>query len=156
MDGYIQCPEVFRADDARRMDRTLFLGGGITGCGDWQAEFAAKLAGSGVVILNPRRAGFDPSDPSMTEFQIQWEFHHLRMARARLFWFPPETLCPITLFELGKFCERADPLFVGVHPEYKRRIDVETQLRFARPLDHAVHPDLDSLAAAVRAWAATL
>ena len=155
-DRYIQCPEIFRSDDLRLMDRTIFLGGGITGCGNWQQEFAAALRGSGLVVINPRRNDFDVHDPTMTEFQIRWEFHHLRLARARLFWFPPETLCPITLFELGKHCERADPLFVGVHPDYQRKIDVEIQLRLARPHDHVVHYDLGALAEAARSWARSL
>lgn len=152
-DAYVQCPEVFRTGDLRLMDRTLFLGGGISGCGDWQASFAGMLAGSRLVVINPRREAFDVNDPAMAERQIGLEFYHLRLARARLFWFPPGTLCPITLFELGKWCEKADPLFVGAHPDYKRKIDVEIQLRLARPHDHTVHASLESLAAAVRAWA---
>jgi len=147
---------MLQTDDPGMLRRTLFLGGGITGCGNWQEWMAERLAGSGIVAINPRRRDFDVADPAMGRFQIEWEHHHLRLARARLFWFPPETLCPITLFELGKYCERADPLFVGAHPDYERRFDVETQLKLARPGDHTVHSSLDELAAAVRSWASTL
>ena len=51
-----------------------------------------------------------------------------------LFWFPAETICPIALFELGgRLLVREQPLFVGTNPNYQRRLDVEVQLRLARP-----------------------
>src|SRR5207302_501959 len=83
--------------------------------------------------------------------QIAWEYHHLRQADAVLFWFPCETLCPITLYELGAMSMTAKPLFVGAHPVYPRRHDVEIQLRLARP-EVAVVYDLAQLARLVRRW----
>jgi len=78
------------------------------------------------VIFNPRRASFDVSDPSQTEVQIMWEFRYLRKANAILFWFPKETLCPITLYELGQWSvlsqQTRTALFVGTHPEYQRKV----------------------------------
>jgi hypothetical protein len=80
---------------------------------------------------------------------------HLRRATARLFWFPSETLCPIALFELG-CCTRSDePLFVGVDPTYRRRFDVEEQLKLARP-DVKIVYGLRDLAAQVLAWEKTI
>src|SRR5262245_52117185 len=95
-------------------DVSLFLGGGISGCPDWQREIVTLLADTDLTLLNPRRAFFPIDDPSQAERQIEWEFRHLRLATAILFWFPRETLCPIALYELGAWSMTDKPLFVGV------------------------------------------
>jgi hypothetical protein len=131
---------------------SVFLAGGITGTLDWQADVTGRLADLPVVILNPRRKNFPIDDPSAGPTQIEWEFRHIRRATAVLFWFPHETLCPIALYELGGralVCEQA--LFVGTHPDYQRRLDVEVQLKLARP-EVAVVSDLAALTEQVRAW----
>lgn len=110
--------------------KTVFLAGGITGCPDWQREMCSLLQDTSLVLLNPRRADFSACD---AEQQITWEYRHLKIADAILFWFPRETLCPIVLYELGAWFMRKEATFVGVHPEYERRIDVEIQMRLARP-----------------------
>lgn len=128
---------------------SLFLAGGISNCADWQAEVVKALADTDVAVLNPRRANFNIDDPNETIRQITWEFDHLQKATAILFWFPPETLCPITLFEYGKWLVRNKPLFVGCHPGYKRIDDVRYQTRLERPL-LVVHTDLNQLLDGVR------
>lgn len=130
---------------------SLFLAGGITGCPDWQRDLLALLVDLGLVFLNPRRHNFSIDSPALTEEQIVWEFRHLRRAEAILFWFPRETLCPIALYELGAWSMTAKPLFVGAHPDYPRRPDVETQTRLARP-DVCLMSSLPELASTVRAW----
>ena len=130
---------------------SLFLASGISGCPDWQARVAGLLAGTGLTLLNPRRASFPMDDPAAAEEQIRWEFRHLRRAGAVLFWLPSETLCPITLYELGAWSMTAKPLFVGVHPDYARRRDVEVQTSLARPDVPVVH-SLEDLARAVTGW----
>jgi len=50
-----------------------------------------------------------------------------------LFWFPCETLCPIVLYELGAWSMTDKQIYVGVHPDYKRKQDVEIQTKLARP-----------------------
>ncbi len=113
---------------------------------------AARLADLPLVLLNPRRHDFPINDPTAAPAQIEWEFTHLRRATAVLFWFPPETLCPIALFELGgRALVREPPLFVGTHPDYARRLDVVMQLKLARP-EVAVVSDTAALAEHVRAW----
>jgi hypothetical protein len=135
---------------------SLFLAGGISGTLDWQADVVARLADLPLVLLNPRRRDFPINDPTAAPAQIEWEFHHLKRATAVLFWFPPETLCPIALYELGgRSLVRQQPLFVGTHPDYQRRLDVEVQLRLARP-DVAVVSDTRTLAEQVRTWVASL
>lgn len=127
---------------------SLFLAGGVTGCPDWQAQLVGMLPHVDVVAFNPRRRQFDVADSSSTVEQIEWEFRHLRRASAIAFWFPEESICPIALFELGAWSERATPLFVGAHPRYPRRRDVVEQLRLARAGTPVV-ATLDELAASI-------
>jgi hypothetical protein len=152
----IRCPDEYDFKNGNIRDDMLFLGGGISSCPQWQPEMVELLKDTDLVLINPRRDNFDITDPTMTEQQIKWEYKYLRLSAARLFWFPHETLCPITLFELGKFCERADPLFVGCHPDYKRKIDLEVQLGLGRPWNPEISYSLKDLAERVKIWAKRL
>jgi hypothetical protein len=129
----------------------VFLAGGISGCADWQSEMTTLLTGTALTLLNPRRADFPMHDPTAARTQIEWEYRHLKAADATLFWFPCETLCPITLFELGAWSRSNKPLFIGTHPDYQRRLDVMVQLSLARP-EVTVVDSLDALAVQVREW----
>jgi hypothetical protein len=119
----------------------LFLGGGISGCPDWQTSLLNAVAPflPHVGLLNPRRTEFDVNDPSMSDVQIEWEFHHLTAATEILFWFPKETLCPITLYELGAWSRSQKKLFIGTDPGYARAFDVEKQTKLVRPEIEIVH-----------------
>eukprot|EP01122_Echinamoeba_exundans_P010252 TRINITY_DN3795_c0_g1_i1.p1 TRINITY_DN3795_c0_g1~~TRINITY_DN3795_c0_g1_i1.p1 ORF type:complete len:217 (-),score=8.50 TRINITY_DN3795_c0_g1_i1:214-864(-) len=136
---------------------SIFLAGGISNCADWQSKLAEKFANDcpNLVLLNPRRKNFDVADHSESERQIKWEFNHLRKASAILFWFPSETLCPITLFELGQWSALAalsgKSLFVGCDPQYQRKMDVEIQLSLIAPSVRVVQ-SLDALAELVCSW----
>lgn len=112
---------------------TVFLAGGITDCPDWQQELVQLLRDTDLVLLNPRRANFPMADPTAANQQIDWEHKHLRLADAISFWFCAEAMQPITLYELGAWSMTDKPLFVGVHPDYSRRQDVEIQTKLARP-----------------------
>jgi len=127
---YIESP-----DNSRTMphEYSIFMAGGITGCPDWQREMTTLLKDVNITLFNPRRKDFPIHDPSASGAQIEWEHSRLRMAMAILFWFPCETLNPIVLYELGAWSMTQKPLFVGVHPDYKRRQDVEIQTKLARP-----------------------
>lgn len=131
---YIECPNNL---DFMVPVNKIFLGGGITGCENWQKEMVKLLENEKVVLFNPRRESFDINDPSASDFQINWEFENIRNSDMILFWFPCETLCPITLFELGAHSQRAAnkkvKIFVGCHPEYKRKYDVITQMKLILP-----------------------
>jgi len=89
---------------------------------------------------------------NIEEEQISWEQDHLKKASAVSFWFPKETLCPITLYELGKQSVLEKPIFVGVHPGYQRRKDIETQTRLAKP-DVKIVYSLEVLADQIKTWA---
>jgi Nucleoside 2-deoxyribosyltransferase like len=139
----VQCPAEAEPRDG---ERSLFLAGGISNCPDWQSELLELLSGTDWLLINPRRGDFDSINPAMTEAQIAWEHWHLRLAGAIAFWFPPQTLCPITLYELGAWSMTPKPLFIGVDPQYKRRLDVLEQTRLVRP-DVRVVDSLEGLAA---------
>lgn len=144
MSKYIQCPEVYNfVQDSG--ENAIFIGGGISGCEVWQDRFVDMIKEIDAVIINPRRKDFDINNPEMAKEQIKWEYDHLRLTNAKVFWFSPETLCPITLYEYGYWLAAhlscgdlysvepsiVEPhkLFVGVHPDYKRRLDVLEQTR---------------------------
>lgn len=113
--------------------KTVFLAGGITNCPDWQQEMRSMLQDTDLILLNPRREHFPIGDPNAAQEQITWEHNCLKMAEAILFWFPHETLCPIVLYELGAWSMTTKPIYIGVHPDYQRRQDVEIQTRLVRP-----------------------
>lgn len=145
----IECPAEYVPDIT---SPSIFLGGGITGCPDWQSDMIQRFDDLDYgTLVNPRRAFFDVADPEATPVQIEWEFRHLQLVDAIMFWFPCETLCPIALFELGAAATRQAKIFVGCHPEYARRIDVEHQLRLLRP-DVTVSLSLDGVELSVRRW----
>lgn len=129
----------------------LFVAGGITGTVDWQQPFINSLVNTNLLILNPRRDDFDANDPFMSDKQIEWEFVAMRRADAISFWFPEETLCPITLYELGAWAMTKIPLFVGCHPGYKRKFDVVKQLSLIKPKVAVVYSPED-LTKQVLAW----
>lgn len=127
----ITCPD--HIDDNYDFEHNwAFLAGGITNCPDWQAEAIQKLSGEkDLLLMNPRRASFDVTNPAEEAFQIRWEADHIEVAHIMLFWFPEETLCPITLFELGKCLGiGSQEIVVGTHPNYKRRRDVIYQTEY--------------------------
>jgi hypothetical protein len=132
-------------------DISWFLGGGISGCPDWQSTMIALLADLNVVLLNPRRPYFDTSDPSASDVQVDWEYDGLTLATGRIFWFPRESICPIALFELGAWAyQRQHPLVVGADPDYPRQWDIKKQLSLVRP-ELEIADSLEALASAVRA-----
>lgn len=127
---YLEAPK-----DQHIKGHSLFLGGGISNCPDWQKDIRDILepALPNVLLINPRRYDFDIHNPDATIQQIHWEFRYLDLSEIILFWFPKATLCPITLLEFGKFMMTGKPLFVGTEPGYQRNIDVEIQAQLQRP-----------------------
>lgn len=111
----------------------LFLAGGIVGCPDWQQEMVELLSDTDLTLLNPRRVDFPIHNSNVAYEQIVWEYKYLRKADIIQFWFAEETLQPIVLYELGIWAASNKPIFVGIHPEYRRRQDVEIQIGLVRP-----------------------
>lgn len=142
------CPEVYERQDG---DIVVFMAGGITNCADWQSVMIPMYKDVDVVLINPRRPNFDVRDPSLSEQQIAWEHEHLEMADAVSFWFTSETLCPISLFELGKCLGLGRKVFVATHPQYARREDVVHQTRLMVQ-GQVVHDNMNDLVKEVSDW----
>lgn len=125
---YVEAPNTTES-----IKKSIFLAGGITGCSDWQSDLKDKIKDIDIIIYNPRRKDFPINDPKAAEAQITWEYQMLRKADAISFWFGPETIQPIVLFELGSWVVSDKPILVGVDPKYQRKQDVEIQTKLARP-----------------------
>ena len=125
---YIEAPDEYEGGGA-----AVFLAGGITAAENWQARLAEALSPLNAVVLNPRRRAFPADNPTAARVQIEWEYRHLQRASLVAFWFPPPTLCPIALFELGACCSASTPLVVGADDQYARRYDLHVQLHLRRP-----------------------
>lgn len=146
--NYIEAPEPL---PAKMEQKSLFVAGGISGTQNWQDYFIDKLKDLDMFVINPRRKDFDLGKSEIGLQQIKWEYNALLKADAISFWFPPETLCPITLFELGTLMKGDTKIFVGYHPGYERAFDVEIQVSLYRP-DVQIVSSLDCLAEQVREW----
>lgn len=93
---------------------TLFLGGSIEmgAAENWQERLTRELSDiDDLTILNPRRDDWDSSwvqDPTPgTKFreQVDWELDNQVLCDINLYYFVPGTMSPITLLELGAFCD---------------------------------------------------
>lgn len=122
----------------------IFLAGGITNCPNWQSIVIEALKNKRCVLINPRRDNWNINDSTLEKKQIEWEHFHLNGSTQIIFWFPKETLCPITLFELGKHLKEEVKLYIGCHPEYARKNDVRIQTQLERP-NQIIHESLDDL-----------
>ena len=109
--------------------KSVFLAGGISNCPDWQSEVVKAITDYDITVFNPRRKNFPILIAEESEKQIKWEYIRLRKADIIIFWFSAATLNPISLFEYGSALERNQKLIVGVHPDYKRKTDVEIQTK---------------------------
>lgn len=114
---------------------TLFLGGGITSCPNWQQDLIKLLGNTpDLVMYNPRRKNFPIHDPNAAEEQIIWEYNYLKKVDILVFWFSGGSLNPIVLYELGKYLNSSNRYgIIGIDENYGRRQDVEIQTKLSRP-----------------------
>ena len=148
----IRCPEVMpRAFATNDQKLSLFLGGGITNCPDWQSFMIDGLSNlDNLMLVNPRTVSFDAKDGNIRP-QNEWERDHLNRVSATMFWFPCETVCPITLFELGYAASAGKMIFVGCDKNYSRKEDVIIQLSLLRP-EVVVAESLYEMIGNIREW----
>lgn len=128
---------------------SLFVAGGISNCPDWQKEFIEYFKDTSFNIINPRRYNFDLQDTDVEREQIIWEHEYLEISDHISFWFPKETLCPITLYELWKYANSAKSISIWVEKWYQRKRDIRIQMELLRP-NLEIHYDLYSLSQEVR------
>jgi hypothetical protein len=107
--------------------------GGISDAENWQAQVVRLLQRVDATILNPRRTHFPANNLAESRRQIEWEARHLQKADLVAFWFPPQSLCPIALFELGIYTVTKVQIVVGTDPHYARRFDLDVQLSLRSP-----------------------
>lgn len=144
----VTSPAPLPANDPRP---TVFLAGSIDNgrASDWQAEVSAALANAGVILLNPRRADWNPAwqaDAGEPEFvaQVRWELQALEQADIVLMYFAPGSQSPVTLLEMGLYA-RSGKLLVAAPDGYWRKGNVDITA------DHYGVPRFASLAALLEA-----
>lgn len=140
---YLEPPNNYQYGSYKSLD-WIFLGGSITGAKQWQADVSKQLLPF-YNVYNPRRVNYDFKNPDIEREQISLEFKWLKKCGNILFYFAPETLAPITLFELGKelgkfelaqSCFDSNPkkkIFICIHPDYQRKNDVLIQTELSCP-----------------------
>jgi hypothetical protein len=150
LDGYAQTERYFEAPinenvDFSKLPNSVFLAGGISNCNDWQAKAALQILNdTDWVVFNPRRYDFDINDPLQSEIQIKWEHLFLKNATQLIFWFPNTSVCPITLFEYGKWLGKKQ-IHLGCEPGYIRQFDLELQTSLEIGVNLNVSTSIDDL-----------
>lgn len=128
-------PDTVSDDDALKI--SIFIAGGISNCPDWQQYVCKKIAEKKdyLILFNPRRSQWDDErkDSNVSYDQIVWEYNSIEKSTGIIFWFPKDTLCPITLFELGAALNHKDVFAIGVEPGYQREFDIRTQVALVNP-----------------------
>lgn len=133
----------------------IFLAGSIEQdkAVDWQKVVKSQLGDLDGTIFNPRRHQWDPSwdedDPRFKE-QVYWELQAMYQADIIMMYFDPDTKSPITLLELGMYCD-SGKLFVGCPKGYWRRGNVRI---VCDSMGIRVHETLQELIETVRLHAA--
>lgn len=128
---------------------SVFLGGSIEmgKATDWQTPTAQRFVTAGFVVFNPRRLDWNSEweqskdNPNFAE-QVRWEWEALAISTARLFYFEPKTLSPISLLEFGKFCDDSSTHVVCPEGFWRKgNVDVVCSLESAEQnasLDEAI------------------
>ena len=135
-------------------DDSIFVAGSSIGSRDWRNPVCREL-GKIMHVFNPSRDSFSYKNPEeieiKTEIQTEWEYYYLHKVKNVLFWFDDETLAPIALFELGAALERNNQnLYIGCHPDYKRRYDVQYQVsKFGHYIQYTIEDLIDSVETSV-------
>lgn len=144
----ITSPQTLPIDDRRPK---VFLAGSIDNGAaiDWQTEVVNALAGMEVILLNPRRADWNPAWQSSSdepEFvrQVRWELHALEQADVVLMYFAPGSQSPVTLLEFGLHA-RDGKLLVAAPDGFWRKANVDITA------DHYGVPRFASLSSLIEA-----
>ena len=112
-------------------DPKVFLAGSIEmGTAEhWQDTVVVRLTGEKMVILNPRRDGWDASwkqrkDNPAFRAQVEWELDALTRSDHVLMYFDPNTKSPISLLEMGLYA-RSGKLIVVCPDGFWRKGNVD-------------------------------
>ncbi len=125
---HVRCPVLYRGTRPG-----VFLAGGIANCEDWQQVVVDAFRETDLVFFDPRQNTFEDTADTRVE-QIAWENAGVARSWAMVFWFVEESLCPMSLLELGFQLARPDlPVIVGIHPAYARRECLSSQIATIDP-----------------------
>lgn len=147
----ITSPEPLPEADGRLR---VFLGGSIEmgAARDWQSEIIEALQLAPVVLLNPRRADWDPAwlpSADNPEFrrQVEWELHALDNADIIVMYLAPGTKSPVSLMELGLHAQ-SDKVILYCPDGFWRKGNVDITAEY---YDIEQVSSIDELISAVRA-----
>jgi hypothetical protein len=145
-------PPVLQDGESPRADQPyVFLAGSIEQdkAVNWQQRAISQLGDLPGTIFNPRRVEWDASwgedDPRFIE-QVQWELRAMYQADIIMMHFEPSTMSPITLLELGLYCD-SGKLYVSCPKGYWRRGNVRI---ICDSVGVRVHDSLEELLETVR------
>ena len=127
-------------------DTTVFLGGCIGGCKDWQHEFI-EILGNQPHVLTTNIHLYNPRwEYKWTGTQqIEWEFNRLREADVIVMWFGAGGMNRIVFYELGMWINSTGrKAVIGCDPDFERKEDVVIQTKLARP-DLIIYTNLEDL-----------
>jgi hypothetical protein len=130
-----KAPEHVEWSDVRNIPKIFFAGSIEMGkAEEWQEKLTDELADLDIVIFNPRRDDFDANqeqsadNPYIRE-QIEWEREMLDNSDIIAFYFAPNTMSPISLFEVGAYSHKhqeGDVKIIVLCPEgYNRKANVD-------------------------------
>ena len=116
-----------KINDTFQSDSSIFLAGGISHCPDWQSTISGMFDKK-YSLFNPRRPNMTVFKKEDSDYQIEWECKYLNFCDHIIFWFPKESVCPITLFELGKYTATDKNIVIGIEKGYTRSFDIMKQM----------------------------
>lgn len=132
---------------------TVFLAGGCS-TADWRRKVTddiirdlsftntLKKVKKPIYIINPVNDNYEET----FEEQTKWEYENLDKCDILAFWFTPDTLCPTSLYELGRY-GTSDPdklLTIGIAPGYEKKDMIIKQVELSRE-DVTITEDLNEL-----------
>lgn len=129
---------------------SVFLGGGAGGR-DWRRTLIGLISDTTWVLLDPLTPPDFGDDGDALRRRTEWEFEHLGRATVKLFWFPADTPCMLSLFELGAWAKEDVPLVLGIEPGYQKRDELLLQMQLERP-QLAIASTLHELAAHLKRY----
>ena len=124
----ITSPEALPASHAKLR---VFLGGSIDmgSAPNWQRTVIDALKGEEIVILNPRRADWNPAwKPEASDLnfrrQVEWELDALESSDIVIIYFAPGSQSPVSLLEMGLYA-RSGKLVILCPDGYWRKGNVD-------------------------------
>ncbi|MDO8558139.1 MAG: nucleoside 2-deoxyribosyltransferase domain-containing protein [bacterium] len=139
-------------------DPKIFLAGSIEmdTAEHWQAMVVQKLTDEMVVLLNPRRDGWDATweqrkDNPAFRAQVEWELDALAKSDHIVMYFDPNTKSPISLLEMGLYAQSGKLMVVCPDGFWRKgNVDIVCE-RYGIPQYSDLATAIDHIVSLVRA-----